>query len=279
MNEYLRFASSSSDYSSSEYVIVGVPFDLTSSYRAGTAAAPDGIRKASYGFEPYMFDYGLSLSECRIHDMGDIECDDQDIAREHIRKTAKTLFSDEKFPIFIGGEHSITPHIISQSKDIYVLILDAHLDYRDTYEGNINSHATVSRRVSELEIQGMKIFGVRSISQSEMESDDKPDFISSYDIHEDGGELLKMAKELKGDVYLSIDMDVFDPSYAPGVGNPEPYGLAPIHCKRLLNLISHKLVGLDIVETNPRYDSGEITVNLAARLIYDVIGARSSIVG
>ncbi len=275
------FAGSRCEYQKADYVIAGVPFDLTSSFRAGTAEAPGEIRRMSYCFEPFMMEYGVSLSDLNIHDIGNIEnCDTSKGMGEELYNTVEKVARDGKFPIIIGGEHSISPHVVSALQDVLedvsVLVLDAHLDYRNSYEGMEYSHATASRRIRELGCRGMKICGVRSLSGEEWLTTEKPHYLTASDIMESGDHVKLIMDGMEDKVYLSVDMDVFDPSHAPGVGNPEPYGLAPMHYKRLISALGPHLVGFDIVEVCPRYDHGGITSNLAARMIYDLLGARFS---
>ena len=265
----MDFAGARTGYEDADYVIVGVPFDGTSSFRPGSAEAPEEIRRASYCFEPFMMEYGVSLSDIKIHDMGDISIHDtvENMGRE-LQDVVDDILDSKKFPIIIGGEHSLSSYVVSCFEDVFVLILDAHLDYRDTYEGLKRSHATVTRRISESSIDGLTVLGVRSISQDEW-GERLPTYYGPNDITEDIINNLSNKR-----IYLSIDMDVFDPSFAPGVGNPEPYGMEPILCKRLIDVIADNLVGVDIVETCPKYDTSGITSNLAARFIYDILGAR-----
>ncbi len=269
------FAGARCEYHEADYVIIGVPFDLTSTFRAGSAMAPDEIRQMSYCFEPYMMEYGVSISDMKIHDLGDVTSSDTVKSMgEELYQIVNKVVNDDKFPIVIGGDHSISPYIVSAFEDVSVLILDAHLDFRDSYEEMKNSHATVSKRISELNNKGVKVCGVRSMSQDESNFAKKPLFLTSHEMLETDDFLDELMENIEGDVYLSIDMDVFDPCYAPGVGNPEPYGLTPVHYKKLISMLSPRLVGMDIVELCPRYDNGGITTNLATKMIYDLLGSR-----
>ncbi len=282
MKSGLKFAGSHSDYEDSEFVILGVPFDKTSSFRAGSRDAPEQIRKSSFCFEPYMMEYDVSLNDIDIHDAGDIDVDDFESPKDVgdlLQKKIRRIISEEKDLIVIGGEHSITPFVVESYKDHYpklnVLIVDAHMDYRDTYEGMKRSHATCSRRVSEsVGLDGLKIIGARSMSIEESREDRLPEYHTSKSILEDDDVLQKIIDETRYPLYLSIDMDGIDPSYAPGVGNPEPFGLTSKHIKKLVSGLADKIVGLDIMETNPKYDASEVTSNLASRLIYEYIGSK-----
>ena len=282
MKSGLKFAGSHSDYEESEFVIVGVPFDKTSSFRAGTSDGPECIRKSSYCFEPYMMEYDVCLSDLNIHDMGDFDLEDIDSPEEMgsiVKENIEKSIEDKKNLITIGGEHSTTPYIVESYKEKYsnlnVMIIDAHLDYRDSYEGMKRSHATCSRRVSEIVgLDNFTIIGVRSISVEESKENKLPEHYTSYKILEKEEILDNIIEETDGPLYLSIDMDGFDSSYAPGVGNPEPFGLSSVHVKKLISNLSEKIVGFDIMETNPKYDYSDITSNLAARLIYEYIGSK-----
>ncbi len=280
MNTEIEFASSSSKMDGPGYSILGVPYDRTSSFRPGSRKAPDQIRKASYCFEPYIGEYDTSLTEIPLKDRGDLQISNEykEMKRE-LGRTTREILSNDRFPIMLGGEHSITPVVVSELKerhdDLSVLILDAHLDFRDRYEGKKHSHATVSRRVSEIiDPANTYVYGVRSKAK-DYGSEDTPVYFDRDDIsYKKGSSSFDQLKDIQYPLYLSIDMDVFDPSYAPGVGNPEPFGLGSSHVKSLISEVSDRLVGMDIVEVCPKFDSGDITSNLAARLIYELIGSR-----
>jgi len=282
MKSGLKFAGSHSDYKGSEFVIVGVPFDKTSSFRAGTNEGPEYIRKSSYCFEPYMIEYDVSLNDLHIHDLGDLDISELDTPEEMgkvVKKNIKDTISDQKDLVVLGGEHSITPYVVESLKKRYskleTLILDAHLDFRDTYEGMKRSHATCTRRVSEVVgMDNITVAGVRSISAEESRETKSPKYYTSREILQDELVLDEIIDELDFPLYVSIDMDVLDPTYAPGVGNPEPFGLSSINVKKLISALSDKVVGLDIMETNPKYDNSGITSNLASRLVYEYIGSK-----
>ena len=269
------FASFNTNYEDSDFVLLGIPFDKTSSFRSGTAGAPKKIRELSYCFEPYMMEYDISLSDLKLHDHGNLkDIEDVEEMGDKVSEIIKKIIIDEKFPIILGGEHSISPFTVSAFDKIFdkinVVVLDAHLDYRDEYEGDKRSHATVVKRIEELEnVENILIYGVRSMAE---ESKDlkKPEY---YRPDELDIVLERTEKITENPTYLSIDIDVLDPSFAPGVGNPEPYGIKPKDVKKIIGPLSKNLVGLDIVETNPKYDSSDITSNLAARFVYDTLGS------
>ncbi|MFW6145150.1 MAG: arginase family protein, partial [Candidatus Natronoplasma sp.] len=168
MTHETAFAGAISDFKDADYSIVGVPYDGTSSFRLGSKKGPDRIREASYCFEPYLFEYDICLRDVALHDHGDISrVDDHFRLKDSLKDTIRKIVSRKKFPIVLGGEHSISPIVVSALKeeheDLNVLILDAHLDFRDEYEGMKHSHATTSRRISEIVgLNNTFVYGVRS---------------------------------------------------------------------------------------------------------------------
>ncbi|MFO7992122.1 MAG: agmatinase [Thermoplasmata archaeon] len=273
------FAGCTSSIEGSDYVIVGVPFDKTESFRSGASDAPEKIRYYSYSFEPYMMEYEVSLSDIQVCDVGDIDKNDsvQEMGEE-LKEVLRTVIESKKFPIVLGGEHSLTSFAVDACSSVYddlqVFVLDAHLDYRDEYEGNQWSHATVNRRISELDIGKLAVAGVRSMSEGEKKG--SPEFITASEVNLNDEEFLKkIKKEFCGDVYLSIDMDVIDPAFAPGVGNPEPYGLLPRQVKYIIESLSDNLVGIDMVEVTPKYDHADTTSILASKFVYNLLGSKS----
>jgi len=142
MNFGLFFAGAESDYVNARYVIFGIPFDLTQSFRPGSRFAPGRIREASWNLESYSFDYEIDISECSIHDMGNLDVEyPHEILLRKIGEKVSGIVGDGKFPLIIGGEHSITAGCVSKLRDIDMLILDAHLDMRDEFDGSKLNHA------------------------------------------------------------------------------------------------------------------------------------------
>jgi len=278
MTQYLTFADASEDFDDSKFVIVGVPFDGTSSFRSGARHAPNKIREASYNFETYMFEHGRDIEDIKFYDAGNTdEFGNADTMTKGVHSYVKDLVGKGKFPIMIGGEHSITPPTVRCFENISVLSLDAHLDFRNSYLNERNSHACTTRRISEIVgVQNVVPVGVRSFSFEEKEDSERMGlkFISSFEVFEGRGierAIKKALKMIESDrIYLTLDIDVIDPSYAPAVGTPEPFGLTPLDIKKAINLLKDKLVGFDLVEVSPPWDHGN-TATLAARLIREVI--------
>lgn len=276
----LIFADANSTLEESDFAIFGVPFDKTGSFRAGTALAPDAIREASHNFETYKFEHGEDIESIKFCDLGNMEeFQTVDSMVQGVKEFANRIVQKGKFPIALGGEHSISPAIIKSFDDIGVVSLDAHLDFRDEYEGESNSHACSTRRVSDLVGVGNIVpIGVRSMSREESIDAERLGlkFISSYEFHKEPimKDAIDRALEWIGKerIYLSLDMDVIDPAFAPGISNPEPFGLNPIEIKRCINYLATRLVGCDVVEVSPPFDNGN-TSALAARLVREVIMA------
>lgn len=281
-DEYL-FADATAGFDESRVVIFGVPFDGTSSHRAGSAQAPAAIRHESYNFESFLSRYNFELENAPVHDMGDAKSFSSvsEVITE-LPKFIEDLIRNDKFSIALGGEHSITIPIVKSfmyhylNQNFGVIFLDAHADFRDSYLEEKYSHACTCRRVSELVgIKNVVSIGVRSYSLEESKaiSEKKLKIFDADSVNEGGIEqIMKQALDyLSNDkIYLSIDMDVIDPAYAPGVGNPESFGLIPRQIRHVIEQLGPNLIGADIVEVSPPYDNGN-TAALAAQLIQIII--------
>jgi agmatinase len=274
------FADSSPDYESSKYVIVGVLFDATSSFRTGSRWAPDAVRRASFNFETYDYEYDIDITEQEFHDAGNIEFGNVCDMISEVEVVISGTFDDGKVPLTLGGEHTITfPCVkaLSKSADIGVVILDAHLDFRNEYLGNKYSHAGVAKYISDLGVPLVQI-GTRSGTKEEYQLAAARSNIYAMDEIRKRG-IAHVLNEIEGlldvdSIYLSIDMDAIDPAFAPGVGNPEPYGLTPLEVRTALRTLSPVTSGFDIVEITPDYDMG-MSALLGAKLLRDFIFASS----
>jgi agmatinase len=272
----LSFADAQSSFEDADFVILGVPFDRTTTFRSGARFAPTTIREASLNFESDLFEHGVSFEDVNVHDGGDLfEEGTVDEMVAAIEVEARNVVSAGKFPIFIGGEHSISPPVVKAFGEISVITIDAHLDYREEYGGLRNSHACAHKRIEDIVGKGnVFAFGVRSMSSDERSEEAL--FADAFTIHEVGWE--KAFSELlgkleRGPVYLSLDIDGIDPAYAPGTGTPEPFGLTPFDVRGVINTLGDRLVGFDVVEVCPAYDNGNTSV-LAARMIREVIAVK-----
>lgn len=279
----LLYADALASFDEAKIVFLGVTFDGTSSHRAGSAQAPNAIRKESYNFETWMPRYLHNIENVKMHDIGDAGgfANVEELINGLPGKITEVI-RNKKFLITLGGEHSISIPIIKTIQDeikdleFGVICFDAHLDFRDSYLDQKFSHACVTRRITELiGEENVVPIGIRSYSAEEGEAlkKKKLKFYSAESVQERGmkqviNEVLDILGRRK--IYLSIDMDVFDPAYAPGVGNPEYFGLNPWQIREGIDLIGPYLIGADLVEVSPPYDNGN-TAALAAQLIQIII--------
>jgi agmatinase len=277
------FAEADTPYDEARFVLYGVPFDGTSSFRAGSRWAPDEIRKVSYNFETYVPDFDVDLCEVPVHDMGNVDTYvNVDDTLEEVYLLAKGIVNAGKIPVMMGGEHSLTyPCVKAFGGKVGVVVLDAHLDLRTEYRGIKHNHACVSRHMIDELTDKYVTIGVRSGPKEEWAYvRDHPEykFYTADDVCRKGIDVIlqEVGSYLAGcdRIYLSLDMDAVDPSYAPGLGTPEPFGITPRDVRAVIRSLAPKVVGFDVVEISPEYDSGEITSMLGAKLIRDFIAAK-----
>lgn len=223
----------------------------------------------------------MNYPDIPICDLGDLEeSENVSYVIDSVETSVSSIRKDNKIPIMLGGEHSITVGAIRSFTDCSLVIIDAHSDFRDEYMGSKYNHACVTRRALDLLGPG-KIFslGTRSVSLEEYRAEEFSNvkfFMADEIRHRGITEVTKELLSLVGDkVYFSIDIDGIDPAYAPAAGTPEPYGILPSDVRYLINNLAKKTVGFDIVEFSPLYDNGN-TAMLAAKLIQDFIGSRET---
>jgi len=267
-------------FEEAEYVILGAPLDATSTYRSGARFAPLAIRMASLNIETYSFRAGVDLEDVKIHDLGDLHiAGEVDETLKRLELVTKDLLKTKKMPVILGGEHTITLGVVRGIGEKVALVsFDAHLDLRNEYMGRTVSHTTFMRRINE-QIKPEKILeiGTRAVCKEELDYTKKANiqFFTVQQIRRDGVERTAQKIEtLLADhekIYLTIDMDVLDPAFAPAVQNPEPDGL-DMHT--LLDLLcqvcDHRIVAFDLVEVAPHYDNG-ITAIQAAKTIFEAL--------
>lgn len=274
------FADAESSFKAASFILFGVPFEKTSSFRHGADKGPFEIRQASWNFERYDLRTGINFEEIPIHDYGDLDV--KKLTSKELFETTKTFTSTvlakQKIPIAIGGDHSITPGIVSAfPKDIAVLSLDAHMDFRAKYKNDIYNHACVIRRIADhIPLQNIAVLGLRSAEKEEHEAAQKQGLFFRDAFSINNTEMKKIIQQtktlLKGKkIYLTLDIDVVDPAYAPGTSTPEPFGLTPMQVIEIIEAFSPQLIGCDLVEVCPPYDQGQTAV-LAAKLIKTCLG-------
>uniref|UniRef100_A0A7J2THS7 Agmatinase n=1 Tax=Archaeoglobus fulgidus TaxID=2234 RepID=A0A7J2THS7_ARCFL len=265
------FSISNSKIDEADYVIYGIPYDATQSFKPGSRFAPNAIREASWNLESYSQFFSFDLSLAKICDAGNIFCDGSFF---EIGKRVEEFLSKVKgIPIALGGEHSISVLTTKKFKKSCFLVFDAHFDLRDEFDGSKFNHACTSRRIFEEGFEVI-ILGVRSGSREEREFADRNGIVYRFSWNlEKASEVIEILESYDR-IYLSIDVDAFDPCFAPGVSTPEPFGLNPAIILPIFSEISERVVAMDIVEVVP--DENKITQTLAAKVIFEFIASRES---
>lgn len=271
------FSGQSRDISDARYVICGVPYDSSETYRTGSRFAPNAIREASLEIEDYDILEDFDLPEIPLADYGDVAVSfgNAEETMKRTKETVREILRAAAVPCLIGGEHTISYFALNGfEKKPFYLVLDAHLDFRDEYLNNRLSHACSTRRVSELlGIENVLVVGVRSAGRAEV-SDAKKlglNYIDFNNCKDMGALKMEILDAIKGrEVYLSIDADVIDPKEAPGVCNPEPPGFTFEEMVDILDFLKDvRMAGFDFTEVTPIYDS--YTPILAAKLIFKAL--------
>lgn len=258
------------------YGILGVPFDGTTTYKPGGRYGPNVIREASYNLENYNISAGKKL-ETPIYDLGNLEIVPGNFQKTSMKleSTIRELKKLKLTPVVLGGEHTIS-YSICKALDLQeatILHFDAHLDLRDEYQGEKYTHATVMRRIHDIEPGEIISLGIRSVCEAELEFARDVDikYYTATRVKDDFDELRKLISSLKGPIYVTVDMDVLDPAYAPSVGTPCPGGLNPQELQKLIYCLKGKdVIGFDVVEVTSRC-FGDITSVSAAQLVYDFV--------
>ncbi len=263
-------------YEKSVIVIFGAPFDSTTSYRPGARFGSKVIRSESFGIETFSPYQNKDLTEFNIYDAGDLELStgSQDMALQQIYGITKEILGDGKIPCMLGGEHLVTLGAVRAVRekydDLYIIQLDAHADLRDDYLGVKNSHACVMRRCHELT-------GDNRIYQFGIRSGERDEFLFAsghtkmYPFSLAGIESAVNGLKDKN-IYLTIDLDVLDPSVFPGTGTPEPGGVSFSQLlDAVLKLRGLNIVGFDITELSPHYDQSGISTAAACKILRELL--------
>jgi len=260
-----------SDYKGARIVILPVPFDKTSSWMKGSVRGPGAIISASKHLELYDIETHSEVYREGIHTLKAVSANDSKGMIEKVYTRVKALLRDGKFVVLLGGEHMVSLGSIMAHVEHYpglsILHLDAHTDMRDSYEGNRYSHACVMARAREITRDIVSV-GIRSMDHSELPYLNKRRIFYASSIKKDKNWIEKTVKRLTDNVYVTIDVDVFDPSIIPSTGTPEPGGLDWYEVTGLLRMASLKkrVVGFDVVELRPSGNRApDFTI---AKLIY-----------
>jgi agmatinase len=274
----MRFAWGDAEYHEADVVILGVPDESGShSSRLGTKLAPDTIRRVSNEREVFEREVRtfalpqLCVLEKKICDHGNIQKKDVADVVERVRR-------DGKIPATIGGDHSITAEVLKgfdALEKISVIYLDAHPDFICSAENYYGSVVCDISRYGNIDFGSSVEIGIRAPEPEELINLRREHLLTIYSVDVTAlgvkGVLKKVRSRVGERAYLSLDMDVFDPAFAPGVGSPVPGGLSSSEVIYLLKNLSDKLVGFDVMETNPRYDYQDMTSHLASRVLIETI--------
>ncbi|MBU1744197.1 MAG: agmatinase [Proteobacteria bacterium] len=266
-------------YKKAAFVVIPVPYDLTSTYQSGSRRGPGAILEASGNMELYDEELRKETYRSGIHTLPPLESDARGPAEmvDSVRRTISRVAADGKIPVMLGGEHSISFGAVQAMKEIYpeitVLQLDAHADLRDSYQGTPYSHASVARRITG--VCPLIQAGIRSLSVEEAEFMEEGRVRThTADFILDGGAWWEtICGDLHGDLYLTVDLDVLDPAVMPSTGTPEPGGLAWRDLLRLVREAAKRcrIRGFDVVELAPI--PGVVAPDfLAAKLVYRIMG-------
>ena len=260
------------DYNSSDIVMLGLPFDGTVSYRSGSRFAPEQIRLASWGLEEYSPRFDKELADCNFHDAGDLEfpLGNTKGSLDLIRENVEQIYKDGKRVFGIGGEHLVTyPEIEAVSKfygkDLAIIHFDAHTDLREEYLGEELSHSAVIRLSTKfVKPENLKQIGIRSGMKEE------------WNFMEVNNTLVKEYSELdclRGKkVFVTVDLDVLDPSVMSGTGTPESGGM---NFNELMGWFEYikdfDIIGADVVELAPDYDTSGCSTAVATKVIRELL--------
>lgn len=272
------FIACDATYEDAGVVLFGAPFDGTTSYRPGTRFGPQAIRSESIGLETYSPYQQKDLTDQSILDIGDLNVGygNPGKALDVITHTTKQLLADGKLPFLLGGEHLVTlgsvRAMVETYPDLRIIHFDAHADLADTFSDELLSHATVLRRCYDLVGDGrIHQFGIRSMSKEEDEW--APGHVAMNKFNLNGVEACVNAlKENNCPVYLTVDLDVLDPSVFPGTGTPEAGGVTFMELLGALKQVTQlNIVGCDVNELSPHYDPSGVSTAVACKIVRELL--------
>lgn len=277
----LQFIGSSDNFNSASILLWGVGFDGTTSLRPGTRFGPQAIRLLSDGLELYSPYLDIDFEQISYFDLGDLDLTfgDTEKSMQQIESHARELLQHpHKKLLTLGGEHSITPPLVAAHiqnyPDLIVVQFDAHLDLRAAYKGVKNSHACAMHNVLNL-IPPTRLhqIGIRSGTKDEFAFAQKHQLILGDPLRQ----LPLCLDPFKGHpIYITLDLDVLDPSVLPGTGTPEPGGFSFHDLMAIIKLFkNYRVVGADVVELSPHYDRSDISSITAAKIVRELIGILS----
>lgn len=270
------FIACEADYASARAVIFGAPFDSTTSYRPGARFGSAAIRHESYGIETYSPYQDRDLEDISVFDSGDIELPmgSAELALAAISERTAQIIADGKLPVMLGGEHLVTLGAVRECAkrwpDMHIIHLDSHCDLRQDYLGVRLSHACVLRRCHD-------ILGDGRIHQYGIRSGDRQEWLFARAGHTElhPFDLAPLLSDPVTDapVYLTVDLDVLDPSTFPGTGTPEAEGVTFRELREALTTVirNHNIIGVDMVELAPTLDTSGLSTAVACKLLREVL--------
>ena len=265
-------------YKDAKFVVFGAPFDSTTSFRPGARFASQAIRTDSAGIETFSPYQNRDLEEISVCDAGDLELPLGSAARalDEIEVFTSRVLDDGKIPVMVGGEHLVTLGAVRAAAirypDIAIVQFDAHTDLRDDYMGEALSHAAVMRRAWDILGDGCIFqFGIRSGSKAEFEW--APGRVSTERFN--ASSIEKAADAISGrPLYVTLDLDVLDPSEFPGTGTPEAGGLSFAELlNAIIRLAGKNIIGFDICELSPHYDASGVSTAAACKILREMLVA------
>ena len=278
---YGDFEEKYTNYETAEIAILPVPYDGTSTWIKGADKGPQALLEASFNLEFYDIETDSEVFKKGIATLDAVtENSSPEAMADEVERRMNTILDDKKFPVLLGGEHSVSVgafRAVANHYDNFSLLqLDAHSDMRDEYEGSPYNHACVMARGKDITSSIVQV-GIRSSAIEEKHNIDPERIFYAHEIKELGDTtwMYEISQKLLDNVYVTIDLDVLDPAYMPSTGTPEPDGLSYRDVMTLLKLINerHNIIGLDVVELCPNA-SNKAPDFLAAKLIYQFLSCR-----
>ncbi|WP_256686813.1 agmatinase [Halococcus qingdaonensis] len=252
-----------------DYVLLGAPLDVSTSFQPGTRFGPREVRHHAHTFDDYDRRTEAHFTDLGVHDAGDLDAwEDAAEYLDFLQGMVTDIEGESRLPLLVGGEHTVSAAGVRATNPDVFVCLDAHLDLREEFAGNELSHATVTRRTLDV-VDEVIVLGARTGSEAEWERADRDDVtvVPPEDITD-------WEPEFDGDAYLSVDIDAADPAFAPGTGTMEPFGLAPRELRRVVRAVAPRSVGFDVVEVNDR-DDGQAAA-LGGKLLREFVYAHAA---
>jgi agmatinase len=263
------------DYADSGIIIVPVPYDATSTWIRGADRGPDAVMEASVNLEFFDVETGTEVHRKGIHTIDPVlEKHSPELLIDAVYRKTKHLLSDKKYPVIVGGNHTVSIGAVRAFSEHYtnlsVLQLDAHSDLRQEYEGSSFNHACTMARIREF--ASIVQVGIRSMSAGELPYTEKERIFYSHELYYNKNLYSEATDRLTENVYITIDLDVFDPSIMPSTGTPEPGGPDYFELLHFLRDVAKKKIvrGFDVVELCPS-PVNKTPDFVAAKIIYQLL--------